>query len=112
MLRSLVPNPGSVWTAIISIDIGGGREMSQTKTYEQPGRMTAERARLITGLFRAIHPSAATEIGNFVDGIIHALGDDVTDLDGPVRDARGPVSMQAAQAAVEFVMAAMLRASR
>jgi hypothetical protein len=87
-------------------------EMLETKTGEQPGSMTAETAQIITDLFRAIHPSAAAEIGNFVDGIVHALGDDVTDLDGHVRDAGGPVSMRAAQAAVEFVMAAMLTASR
>ncbi len=86
--------------------------MLETRTGELHGGMTAERAQLITDLFRAIHPSAAAEIGNFVDGIVHALGDDVTDLDSHVRDAGGPVSMQAAQAAVEFVMAAMLTASR
>ena len=86
--------------------------MIETKSDEETGHITAERARLITDLFRATHPSAAAEIGNFVDGIIHGLGDDVTDLDEPVRDAGGPVSMQAAQAAVEFVMAAMLTASR
>ncbi|MGE5286238.1 MAG: hypothetical protein ACM3ML_03345 [Micromonosporaceae bacterium] len=74
--------------------------------------MTVERAQVITDLFQAMHPSAAAEIGKFVDGIIHALGDDVIGLDRPARDAGGPVSMQAAQAAVEFVMAAMLTASR
>jgi hypothetical protein len=87
-------------------------EMLETRAGELHGSMTAERAQVITGLFRAIHPSAAAEIGNFVDGIVHALGDDVADLEGRVRDAGGPVSMQAAQAAVEFVMAAMLAASR
>ncbi|HUK72361.1 MAG TPA: hypothetical protein VLW50_26930 [Streptosporangiaceae bacterium] len=84
--------------------------MVETKPNEQPSRMTAEMAQVITDLFRAKHPSAAAEIGNLVDNIVHAL--DVTDLDGHIRDARGPVSMQAAQAAVEFVMAAMLTASR
>ena len=87
-------------------------EMLETKAGELHGSMTAERAQVITDLFRALHPSAAAEIGSFVDGIVHALGDDVTDLDRHARDAGGPVSMRAAQAAVEFVMAAMLTASR
>jgi hypothetical protein len=54
----------------------------------------------------------AAEIGNFVDGIVHALSDDVTDLDGRIRDAGGTVPMRAARAAVEFVMAAMLTAAK
>jgi hypothetical protein len=96
----------------IAIATVGVVEMTEIKADEGVGRMTAERARVITDLFRATHPSAAAEIGNFVDGIIHALGDDVTDPDEPVRDAGGPVSIRSANAAVEFVMAAMLRASR
>ena len=86
--------------------------MAETKRAEQPGAMTPERAQVIIELFRAIHPSAADEIGHFVDGIVHGLGDDVADPGGLARDAGAPVSMQAAQAAVEFVMAAMLTASR
>jgi hypothetical protein len=85
--------------------------MLQTTTDDRPA-MTAERAQVITDLFRAAHPGAAAEIGNFVDGIVHAPGDDVTGPGGRIHDAGGPVSMRAAQAAVEFVMAAMLTASR
>ncbi len=86
--------------------------MADTRRAERPGAMTPERAQFIIELFRAIHPSAADEIGHFVDGIVHGLGDDVADPGGLARDAGAPVSMQAAQAAVEFVMAAMLTASR
>jgi len=79
---------------------------------EQPGTMTRETAQLIIDLFRATHPSAAGEIGHFVDSIIHGLGDDVPDLDRVAERSGASVSPQAAQAAVEFVMAAMLMASR
>ena len=89
--------------------------MTDIRTNERPGRMTAERGQTITDLFRATHPSAAAEIADFVDSIIHGLGDDVTALDERIQGAAGatgPVSILAAQAAVEFIMAAMLAASR
>ncbi len=89
--------------------------MMETTTNERPGRMTAERGQVITDLFRATHPSAASEIADFVDSIIHGLGDDISDPDERIQGAQGatgPVSIQAAQAAVEFMMAAMLAASR
>jgi hypothetical protein len=86
--------------------------MVERRKDEQPGTMTPERAQVIMDLFQTLHPSAAVEIGNVVDSIIRGLGDDVTDLDGLVREAGAPVSLQAAQAAVEFIMAAMLAASR
>ena len=79
---------------------------------EQPGTMTREIAQVIIDLFRATHPGAAAEIGHFVDSIIHGLGDDVPDLDRVADRSGASVSPQAAQAAVEFVMAAMLAASR
>jgi hypothetical protein len=79
---------------------------------EQPGTMTLEKAQVIIDLFRASHPSAAAEIGHFVDSIIHGLGDDIPDPDQAAEHSGASVSSQAAQAAVEFVMAAMLMASR
>jgi hypothetical protein len=79
---------------------------------EQPGAMTPAHAQAIIGLFRAAYPAAAAEIGHFVDGIIHGLGDDVPDLDRVAGRSGAAVSPQAAQAAVEFVMAAMLMTSR
>jgi hypothetical protein len=87
-------------------------DVVETQRGGQAGGMTPERAQVIIGLFRALHPDAADEIGHYVDRIVHGLGDDVTDSDAVVRDAGGPVSMHAARAAVEFVMAAMLTASR
>ena len=86
--------------------------MVETSKDEQPAAMTPERARVIMDLFRASHPSAAVEIGHFVDSIIHGPGDDVPDLDRVAEHSGASVSPQAAQAAVEFVMAAMLMASR
>jgi hypothetical protein len=79
---------------------------------EQPGKMTREKAQVIIDLFRASHPSAAAEIGYFVDSIIHGLGDDIPELDQVAEHSGASVSPQASQAAVEFVMAAMLMASR
>jgi hypothetical protein len=79
---------------------------------DQPGTMTPERAQVIIDLFRAAHPIAAAEIGHFVDSVIHGPGDDVPDLDRVGEHSGASVSPQAAQAAVEFVMAAMLMASR
>jgi len=79
---------------------------------EQSGEMTRETALVIVDLFRATHPSAAVEIGHFIDSIIHGLGDDVPDLGRVAERSGASVSPQAAQAAVEFVMAAMLVASR
>jgi hypothetical protein len=79
---------------------------------EQPGAMTPGSAQEIIGLFRAAYPDAAAEIGHFVDGIIHGLGDDIPDPDRAAGRSGAAVSPPAAQAAVEFVMAAMLMASR
>ncbi len=74
----------------------------------QPGTMTRETAQAIIELFRAAHPGAAAEIGHFVDSIIHGLGDDVPDPGQVAEHSGGSVSPQTSQAAVEFVMAAML----
>jgi hypothetical protein len=79
---------------------------------KQPSTMTAERAQVITDLFRARHPSAAAEIGHLVDSIIHGPGDDDPDPDQVAGHSGAAVSLESAQAAVEFVMAAMLMASR
>jgi hypothetical protein len=87
-------------------------KMGEPGEGEQPGTMTREVAQVIIDLFRATHPSAAAEIGHFVDSIIHGLGDDVPDLDRVAERSGASVSPRAAQAAVEFVMAAMLVASR
>ncbi len=87
-------------------------EVAEPTKDEQPATMTPERAQVIIDLFRAAHPSAAVEIGHFVDGIIHGPGDDVPDLDRVAERSGASVSPQAAQAAVEFMMAAMLMASR
>jgi hypothetical protein len=73
--------------------------------------MTPETAQVIIGVFRATHPGAASEIGHFVDSIINRPGDDVPDLDRVAERSGASVSLLAAQAAVEFMMAAMLRAS-
>lgn len=86
--------------------------MTQSAGGEQPRAMTRETAQVIIDLFQATHPGAATEIGQFVDSIIHGLGDDVPRIDGVAEHSGASVSPQAAQAAVEFVMAAMLMASR
>ena len=86
--------------------------MAEHTEGEQPGTMTPAHAQVILGLFRASHPSAGAEIGHFVNGITHGLGDDVPSLDRVAGRSGGAVSPQAAQAAVEFVMAAMLMASR
>jgi hypothetical protein len=87
-------------------------KMVEPRVEQQPAGMTPERAQVIVGLFRAAHPSAAAEIGHFVDTIIHRLADDVTDLEASAQNSGEAVSPQAAQAAAEFVMAAMLMASR
>jgi hypothetical protein len=87
-------------------------EVAEPTKDEQPATMTPERAQVIIDLFRAAHPSAAVEIGHFVDRIIHGPGDDVPDLDRVAERSGASVSPQAAQAAVEFMMAAMLMASR
>lgn len=86
--------------------------MAESIEGDQSGTMTRETAQVIIGLFRAAHPGAAAEIGHFVDSIIHGPGDDVPDLDRVARHSGASVSAQAAQAAAEFVMAAMLMASR
>ena len=86
--------------------------MAEPGKDEQPATMTPERAQVIIDLFRAAHPSAAVEIGHFVDSIIDGPGDDVFDLDRVAERSGASVSPQAAQAAVEFMMAAMLMASR
>lgn len=86
--------------------------MVEPRNDEQPGGMTPERAQVITDLFQAAHPEAAAEIGRHVDSIIHGPGDDVPDLDRADERSGASVSLQAAQAAAEFVMAAMLMASR
>jgi hypothetical protein len=87
-------------------------EMAEMSKDEQSATMTPQRAQVIIDLFRAGHPGAAAEIGHFVDSIIHGPGDDVPDLDRVAEHSGASVSAQAAQAAVEFVMAAMLMASR
>ncbi|HYA52094.1 MAG TPA: hypothetical protein VEG33_13075 [Streptosporangiaceae bacterium] len=87
-------------------------KMAEPTEGDQPGTMTREKAQVIIDLFRATHPSASAEIGHFVDSIIHGPGDDVPDLDRVAEHSGAFVSSQAAQAAVEFVMAAMLMASR
>ena len=74
--------------------------------------MTPEAAQIIIDLFRHSHPSAAAEIGRMVDSVIHGTGDDVPQLDRAAVHSGASVSPQGAQAAVEFVMAAMLSASR
>jgi hypothetical protein len=84
--------------------------MVEPRADEQPTTMTPERAKVIIDLFRAAHPSAAAEIGHLVDSVIHGPGDDVPDR--VAEHSGASVSRQAAQAAVEFVMAAMLMASR
>lgn len=86
--------------------------MAEPTQSEQPGIMTRETAQVIIDLFQATHPAAASEIGRFIDSIIHGLGDDVPRLDRVAEHSGASVSPQAAQAAVEFVMAAMLMASR
>jgi hypothetical protein len=86
--------------------------MEQRGKDEQPSAMTPETAQVIVDLFRYSHPSAAAEIGQLVDAVIHGLGDDVPDLDRAAVHSGASVSPQTAQAAVAFVMAAMLMASR
>lgn len=86
--------------------------MTESAEGGQRSTMTGETAQVIMDLFRATHPGAAAEIGHFVDGIIHGLGDDVPDSGRVAEHSGASVSPQAAQAAVEFVMAAMLMASR
>jgi len=86
--------------------------MAEPRKGDQPGTMTSENAQVIIDLFRATHPSAAAEIGHFVDSVIHGPGDDLPDLGLVAEHSGASVSPQAAQAAVEFVMAAMLMASR
>jgi hypothetical protein len=86
--------------------------MVQPGKDEQAPAMTPERAQVIVDLFRFTHPSAAAEIGQLVDAVIHGPGDDVPDFDRAAVHSGASVSPQTAQAAVEFVMAAMLMASR
>jgi hypothetical protein len=85
--------------------------MAEPGENEQPAAMTTETAQVIIDVFRATHPGAASEIGHFVDSIVNRPGDDVPDLDRATESSGMSVSPQAAQAAVEFVMAAMLMAS-
>jgi hypothetical protein len=87
-------------------------QMAEPTRHEQPATMNPERAQVIIGLFRAAHPDAAAEIGHLVDTVIHGLGDDIPDVGKPAQGSGASVSPQAARAAVEFVMAAMLAASR
>jgi hypothetical protein len=86
--------------------------MAEPPHGEQPATMTSSKAQEIIDLFRAAHPAAAAEIGHFVDSIIHRPGDDLPAADQAAGHSGAAVSPQAAQAAVEFVMAAMLMASR
>jgi hypothetical protein len=79
---------------------------------ERTATMTPESAQVIIDLFRSTHPRAAAEIGQLVDAVIHGPGDDVPDPDEAAGHSGASASPQAAQAAVEFVMAAMLMASR
>lgn len=74
--------------------------------------MNPESAQIIVDLFRSAHPRAAADIGQLVDAVIHGPGDDVPAPDQAAGHAGVSASPQAAQAAVEFVMAAMLMASR
>jgi hypothetical protein len=85
--------------------------MAERRKDEQPAVMTPETAQIIIDAFRATHPRAASELGNFVDSIINRPSDDVPDLDRVAERSGASVSPQAVQAAVEFVMAAMLRRS-
>jgi hypothetical protein len=80
--------------------------------YDQASSMTPETAQVVIELFRSTHPSAAAEIGQLVDDVIHGPGDDVPESERAAAHSGASVSPQAAQAAVEFVMAAMLMASR
>jgi hypothetical protein len=86
--------------------------MDEPSTGKQPGGMTPERAQVITDLFQSAHPGAAAEIGHYVDSIIHGPGDDAPDPERADGHSGAAISLEAAQAAAEFVMAAMLRASR
>ena len=82
---------------------------------EREGRafaMTPDSAQVIVDLFRHTHPDAAAEIGHLVDSVIHGPGDDAPEPDRPAGHSGTSASPQAAQAAVEFVMSAMLMASR
>ncbi len=79
---------------------------------EQSDAMTRATAQLIIKEFRAAHPQAASEVGRFVDSIIHGGGDDLPDAGQVAGRSGASVSLETAQAAVEFVMAAMLLASR
>ena len=74
--------------------------------------MTPESAHVIVDLFRFSHPGAAAEIGQLVDSVIHGPGDDVPDVDRTAAHSGAAVAPRTAQAAVEFVIAAMLMASR
>ena len=67
-------------------------EMAETSKDEQPAAMTPERAQVIVDLFRAAHLSAAAEIGQFVDSIIHGPGDGVPDLDRVAEHSGASVS--------------------
>ncbi len=79
---------------------------------EQISAMTPASAQVIIDLFRSIHPSAAAEIGQLVDAVIHGPGDDDPEPDQAAGHSGASASPEAAQAAVELVMAAMLIASR
>jgi len=74
--------------------------------------MTPDSAQVIIDLFRHAHPGAAAEIGRLVDSVIHGLGDDAPEPERRAGHSGTSASPQAAQAAVEFVMSAMLMASR
>jgi 5,10-methylenetetrahydrofolate reductase len=86
--------------------------MVQGGNDDQAVAMTPEKAQVIVELFRIRHPSASAEIGQLVDSVIHGAGDDVPEVDWAAGHSGASVSPQAAQAAVEFVMAALLMASR
>lgn len=86
--------------------------MAEPSKDERSVVMTPERAQIIADLFQVAHPGAAAEIGDHVDSVIHGAGDDVPDLGHGTGLSGASVSLQAAQAAAEYIMAAMLMASR
>jgi hypothetical protein len=86
--------------------------MAQSGNDHRASAMTPGGAQVIVDLFRQSHPSAAAEIGQLVDSVIHGPGDDEPDVERAAGHSGASVSPQGAQAAVEFVMAAMLMASR
>lgn len=86
--------------------------MPQHKVDKPMSTMTPENAQVIIDVFRSAHPAAAAEIGRLVDAVIHGLGDDLPESGQASGHSGASASPQAAQAAVEFVMAAMLVVSR